>query len=57
MEAGEKGEFLTGLLFVDPRKPDLTRLLNLPDEPLAQMGPERVRPGRSVLEEIMKSMQ
>ncbi|MBP1595047.1 MAG: 2-oxoglutarate oxidoreductase, beta subunit [Acidobacteria bacterium] len=56
-EAGEKGEFLTGLLFVDPRKPDFTELLNLPDDPLATLPADQVRPGPEALEEIMESLR
>jgi 2-oxoglutarate ferredoxin oxidoreductase subunit beta len=56
-ESKHKGEFLTGLLYVDPEKPDLTRLLNLPDEPLARLAPEMVRPGRAALEEIMEALR
>ncbi len=55
-ESREKGEFLTGLLFVDPSKPDFTELLQLPQEPLATMPAERVRPSRADLEEIMESL-
>ena len=56
-ESREKGEFLTGLLFVDPSQPDFTDLLQLPQEPLATLPAERVRPSRDVLEEIMASMR
>jgi 2-oxoglutarate ferredoxin oxidoreductase subunit beta len=57
LESRDKDEFLTGLLFVDPKKPDLTELLNMPEQPLAQLEPERVRPGRQAFAEIMKSLQ
>jgi 2-oxoglutarate ferredoxin oxidoreductase subunit beta len=57
IEAREKGEFLTGLLYVDPGQPDFTAILNLPDEPLATLEPERVRPPRAALEEIMQSLR
>src|SRR5438309_4683670 len=42
-EASEKTEFLTGLIYVDPNKKDFLSLLDLPDEPLASLPPERVR--------------
>jgi 2-oxoglutarate/2-oxoacid ferredoxin oxidoreductase subunit beta len=57
LESREKGEFLTGLFFVDPKKADFTKLLNLPDEPLAQFAPEQVRPGREALDRIMESLR
>jgi 2-oxoglutarate ferredoxin oxidoreductase subunit beta len=52
-----KGEFLTGLVFVDPAKPDLVQLLNMPEEPLATLEAERVRPSREALEELMESLR
>jgi 2-oxoglutarate/2-oxoacid ferredoxin oxidoreductase subunit beta len=56
-ESREKGEFLTGLLFIDPAKPDFTELLNMPEEPLALLPPERTRPSAAALEEIMDSLR
>ncbi len=55
--AGEAGEFLTGLMFVDPVKPDFTALLNMHDDPLALLSPELLRPSREALDEIMDSLQ
>jgi 2-oxoglutarate ferredoxin oxidoreductase subunit beta len=57
LEAREKGEFLTGLLYVDPAKPDFTEILNMTDEPLALLPAERTRPARWALEEIMDSLR
>jgi 2-oxoglutarate ferredoxin oxidoreductase subunit beta len=56
LESRQKGEFLTGLLYVEPEKPDFTALLNMPEEPLAQLAQDRVRPARAALEEIMESL-
>jgi len=56
-EANDKGEFLTGLLYVDPVKPGFLSLLNLHDEPLATLPAEKVRPSRRALEEIMESLR
>jgi 2-oxoglutarate ferredoxin oxidoreductase subunit beta len=53
MEAHAKDEVLTGVFYVDTQKPDFTSMLNMVDEPLATLAPERVRPGREVLEQIM----
>src|SRR5487761_1593030 len=53
MEAHEKDEVLTGVFYVNTHKPDFTALLNMVDEPLATLAPERVRPGRDVLAQIM----
>ena len=38
-DANAKGEFLTGLLYVEPDKPDFTDVLNMHDEPLARSFP------------------
>jgi 2-oxoglutarate ferredoxin oxidoreductase subunit beta len=57
LESTERREFLTGLLFVDPTKPDFTELLGLPEVPLAQLTPEQVRPSRAALQEIMESLR
>ncbi len=56
-EANSKGEFLTGLLYVDPDKPDFTALLNMHDEALSSLTADRVRPSRAALEEIMESLR
>jgi 2-oxoglutarate ferredoxin oxidoreductase subunit beta len=56
-EADARGEFLTGLIFVDPAKQDFTKTLNMHDEPLATLTPARVRPSQQALEEIMESLR
>src|SRR6476619_6407948 len=45
-ETARRGEFATGILYVEPDKPDFLELLNIVDEPLATLPTERVRPGR-----------
>src|SRR6201993_131068 len=57
MEAHERGEGLTGVFYVAPKKPSFTQLLNLVDEPLATLPQERTRPSRQVLQEIMSRLQ
>ena len=42
-----RGEFATGVLYVEPDKEDFLDLLNIVDEPLATLPLERVRPGRA----------
>jgi len=56
-DANQKGEFLTGLLHVDPAKVDLTEALNMHEDALATLPPELIRPSREALEEIMESLQ
>ena len=55
-ESADRGEFATGILYIEPAKHDFTTLLNLVDEPLATLPLERVRPGRDVLARIMESL-
>lgn len=56
-ETSTRGEFATGLIYVEPEKPDFLALLNLVEEPLAALPLERVRPSREALEEIMNGMR
>jgi 2-oxoglutarate/2-oxoacid ferredoxin oxidoreductase subunit beta len=56
-ETAQRGEFATGILYIEPEKPDFLSLLNVVDEPLASLPLERVRPGREVLHEIMESLR
>src|SRR3954454_15994784 len=56
-ETSQRGEFATGILYIEPEKPDFLKLLNIVDEPLATLPTERVRPGREVLAELMDSLR
>jgi 2-oxoglutarate/2-oxoacid ferredoxin oxidoreductase subunit beta len=56
-ETAGRGEFATGILYIESDKPDFLSLLNVVDEPLATLPLERVRPGREALEEIMESLR
>ncbi len=56
-EAREKNEFLTGLMYVEPTKKDFLSLLGLPEEPLATLPMERVRPPREALAAIMEELR
>ncbi len=56
-ESVERGEFATGILYIEPAKHDFTTLLNLVDEPLATLPLERVRPGRETLDSIMEALK
>src|SRR5271167_4129146 len=57
MESHERGEGLTGIFYVDTRKPTFIDLLNVVDEPLGQLAQGRVRPGKPVLDEIMARLR
>ena len=56
-ETARRGEFATGILYVEPDKDDFVTLLDLVDEPLASLPLEKVRPGPEALEEVMESLR
>ena len=57
MRAHQQGEVLTGVFYVDTKKPSFTEMLNLVNEPLATLPESRVRPKREILEQIMQKHQ
>lgn len=56
-KASERGEFVTGLIYIDRDRKDFIELLNLVDQPLAMLPLEQVRPLRQVLDDIMESLR
>jgi 2-oxoglutarate/2-oxoacid ferredoxin oxidoreductase subunit beta len=56
MAAHAKDEVLTGIFYLDTKKPSFTEMLNMVDEPLGTLPDERVRPGRAVLDEVMQRL-
>src|SRR4029453_17996575 len=56
-ETARRNEFATGILYVDPNKPDFIDMLGLVDEPLAHLDESRTRPGKAALDEIMESFR
>ena len=56
-ESAARGEFATGLIYIEPEKPDFLSLLNVVDEPLASLPLEKIRPPREALEEIMEGLR
>jgi 2-oxoglutarate ferredoxin oxidoreductase subunit beta len=56
-ETTRRGEFATGVLYIEPDKDDFVSTLNLVDEPLATLPLERVRPPKAVLDEIMEALR
>src|SRR6188768_2959351 len=53
-ETHSRGEFATGVLYIEPDKDDLLTQLNLADTPLAFLPADAVRPGREVLDAVME---
>ena len=56
-ESTRKGEFATGLIFLEPDRDSFTDLLNLVDTPLSMLPEEKARPSRAALELIMERLR
>src|SRR5262245_25360094 len=56
-ETARRGEFATGVLYIEPDKDDFLTQLGIVDEPLATLPLERVRPGREALDEVMETLK
>jgi len=52
-----RGEYATGILYLEPDKQDFVDMLGIVDEPLAFLPDTKTRPGKQVLEEIMESFR
>ena len=52
-----RGEFATGIIYVDPGRDDFLTLLNLVEQPLATLPQDRVRPPKAALDAIMESLR
>jgi len=56
-ETLRRGEYATGVIYVEPDKDDFITQLNLVDTPLAALPMDRTRPGKAVLDEVMESLR
>jgi 2-oxoglutarate/2-oxoacid ferredoxin oxidoreductase subunit beta len=56
-ETSRRGEFATGVLYIEPDKDDFVTLLDLVEEPLSSLPLERVRPPKAALDEVMESLR
>ncbi len=52
-EAADKQEFITGLIYFDDSRENLAEMEDLPDESLARLPQEKLRPSREKLDEMM----
>ena len=52
-----RGEFATGLIYVEPDRDDFLTMLNLVDEPLAKLSASQVRPPKETLDAIMDGLR
>ena len=53
----EKGQILTGLIYIDRAAPELHEVLDTVHKPLNQLGARELCPGSSVLENINSSLR
>src|ERR1700704_3994050 len=56
-EAEQKGEVLTGVLYVDTTKPTFLDMLNMADDPLATLPQSKTRPPKEALDQIMEELR
>jgi 2-oxoglutarate ferredoxin oxidoreductase subunit beta len=56
-ETARRGEFATGVIYVEPDKDDFLTSLNTVDQPLALLPTERTRPSKAVLDELMEALK
>ena len=56
-ETRRRGEYATGIIYVEPGREDFLDLLNLVDEPLATLPLQKLRPPKAALDEIMDSLR
>ena len=56
-ETAARGEYATGLIYVEPDKQDFIDLLGIVDEPLSMLDQSRTRPSEATLDEIMESFR
>ncbi|HLK34132.1 MAG TPA: thiamine pyrophosphate-dependent enzyme, partial [Terriglobales bacterium] len=57
LEAHEKNEVLTGVLYVNTKAPNFLELVNMTDKPLATLPQDLTRPGREVLEKVIEELR
>ena len=56
-ESHIKGEVLTGIFYIDTKKPTFIDQLNVVDEPLATLPESMTRPPKEALDSLMQSLQ
>jgi len=56
-ETMSRGEYATGVIYIEPDKQDFLDLLGIIDEPLATLPQSQTRPGKTALDEIMDSFR
>jgi 2-oxoglutarate ferredoxin oxidoreductase subunit beta len=56
-ESHMRGEVLTGVFYIDTKKPTFIDMLNVVDEPLATLPESMTRPPKAALDSLMLSLQ
>lgn len=56
-ETIRRGEFPTGILYLEPDKENFLEVMNMVEEPLAFLPTEKSRPPKSVLDELMAGLR
>jgi 2-oxoglutarate ferredoxin oxidoreductase subunit beta len=56
-DTARRGEFATGVLYIEPDKEDFLTSLNVVDTPLAFLGADTIRPPKAVLDQMMESLK
>ena len=55
-QARSRGEYATGIMYIEPDRDDFLTLLNLVDQPLAKLPENVIRPPKAVLDDIMEGL-
>jgi 2-oxoglutarate ferredoxin oxidoreductase subunit beta len=55
-ESNDRNEFLTGLIYLDPQRPEFVEMQDMVDTPLAQLPDEALRPSRETLASILTTI-
>jgi 2-oxoglutarate ferredoxin oxidoreductase subunit beta len=56
-ETARRGEFATGVIYIEPDKDDFVDILNLVDQPLSSLTMAQTRPPKAALDAIMESLR
>src|SRR4051795_12888938 len=57
LQAHQAGDVLTGVFYVDTKKPDFLEMLGMTENPLATLPQEVVRPGKDALDSVMEELR
>jgi 2-oxoglutarate ferredoxin oxidoreductase subunit beta len=55
-ESNDRNEFLTGMIYLDPKRPNFVDMQEMTDTPLARLPDEALRPSRETLEAILATI-